>query len=224
MDGMSTTLRWGLSGTWRPCLELSLLLSCFRRHEMTSYCDHLTLIAKCVWEEYNTEAGGGSRARRPCLELSLLTPDTEPPPSWQACKFSNSLSGVIKVHFQGTMENGFQAKRCGCSYVGWTLLSCNVLLCPTCAEYLSLSIPGDAANGFQNLSDDAGALFVHFLMIEMPFSLMFRSTFHDDADALFADVSSEVHLLMTEMPFFRCIFSLEVHFLMIQMPFSLMFL
>ena len=43
-------------------------------------------------------------------------------------------------------------------------------------------------------------------MIEMPFSLMFRSTFHDDADALFADVSSEVHLLMTEMPFFRCIF------------------
>ena len=43
-------------------------------------------------------------------------------------------------------------------------------------------------------------------MIEMPFWLMFRSTFHDDADALFADVSSEVHLLMTEMLFFICIF------------------
>ena len=145
--------------------------------------------------------GGLDRARRPCLELSLLTPDTEPPPSWQACKFSNTSSGVTQV--QDTMENGFQAKSCGCSYVGRTLLSCSVILCPTCAEYLSLSIPGDPANGFQNLSDDAGALFVHFLMIEMPFSLMFRSTFHDDADALFADVSSEVHLLLTKMHLFQ---------------------
>ena len=108
-----------------------------------------------------------SRARRPCLELSLLTADTEPPPSWQACKCSNSLSGATKVYVHVTMENGFQAKSCGCSYVGQTLLSCSVLLCPTSADYLSCSIPGDAANGFQKLSDDAGPLFIHFLTIHI---------------------------------------------------------
>ena len=100
---------------------------------------HIVIISEMRFRRVQCEAGGLSRARRPCLLLSLLTLDTENPPSWQACKISNSTNQEPQKHtfkFPWRLPLvSSKVKSCGCSYVGWAILFFLALLCPIIGDY-----------------------------------------------------------------------------------------